>query len=41
MVRLMMEARDEGLTPSANVIAELRGSESPDEVVVNAGSIMD
>lgn len=33
-VRLKMEARDEGMAPSANVIAELRGREKPDEVVV-------
>jgi Zn-dependent M28 family amino/carboxypeptidase len=36
-VNLKMEARDEGLAPSANVIAEIRGREKPDEVVVISG----
>ena len=34
---LAMEARLEGEADSANVIAELRGSEKPDEVVVVSG----
>lgn len=33
-VRLTMEARDEPDVPSANVVADLRGSERPDEIVV-------
>jgi len=37
VVTLKMEAHDEGLVPSANVIAELRGSTWPDEVVVISG----
>ncbi|MBT8401510.1 MAG: M20/M25/M40 family metallo-hydrolase [Rhodothermia bacterium] len=38
-VRLTMEARDEGLVPSRNVVAELVGSESPQEVVILGGHI--
>jgi carboxypeptidase Q len=38
-VELKMEARDEGMVPSANVIGELRGRELPDEVVVIGGHI--
>ncbi len=36
-VKLKMEAKTEGLVPSANVVAELRGSELPEEVVVISG----
>ena len=36
-VSLFMEARLEGEADSANVIAEIRGSEKPDEVVVMGG----
>lgn len=39
VVTLKMEARDEGLAPSANVIAELTGRERPDEVVVIGGHL--
>ncbi len=39
VVRLRMEARHEGLAPSANVVAELRGSEKPEEVVVIGGHL--
>ncbi len=39
VVTLKMEARDEGLSPSANVIAELTGRERPDEVVVIGGHL--
>ncbi len=38
-VTLKMEARTEGMAPSANVIGELRGCELPDEVVVIGGHI--
>ncbi|MGE0481426.1 MAG: M20/M25/M40 family metallo-hydrolase [Phycisphaerae bacterium] len=38
-VTLRMEAKDEGLVPSGNVIGELRGREAPDEVVVIGGHI--
>ncbi len=37
VVRLKMEARDEGQAPSANVIGELRGRTHPDEIVVIGG----
>ncbi|MCH8805837.1 MAG: M20/M25/M40 family metallo-hydrolase [Planctomycetes bacterium] len=37
VVTLKMEARDEGMAPSANVVAELRGREEPDEIVVISG----
>jgi carboxypeptidase Q len=37
VVTLQMEARTEGKVPSANVIAELRGSTMPDEIVVVGG----
>lgn len=37
VVTLRMEARTEGKVPSANVIAELRGSSMPDEIVVVGG----
>lgn len=36
-VRLMMEARDEGLAESANVVASLRGREKPEEIVIISG----
>jgi hypothetical protein len=36
-VSLLMEARLEGDADSANVIAEIRGSEKPDEIVVMGG----
>ncbi len=39
VVTLKMEARDEGLVPSANVIGELVGREKPDEVVVISGHL--
>jgi carboxypeptidase Q len=39
VVRLKMEARTQGDAPSANVVAELRGREKPDEVVVIGGHI--
>ncbi len=38
-VRLMMEARDEGMVPSRNVVAEILGSERPQEVVILGGHI--
>lgn len=38
-VRLKMEARDEGLAPSANVVAELRGRDKPDEIVIISGHL--
>ena len=38
-LRLVMEARDEGLVASRNVVAELVGSELPDEVVILGGHI--
>ncbi len=38
-VTLKMEARTEGMAPSANVIGELRGCERPDEVVVIGGHL--
>ncbi len=38
-VSLSMEARLEGEADSANVIAEIRGSERPDEVVVMSGHL--
>lgn len=38
-VHLQMEARDEGMVPSANVVAELRGSEKPEEVLVIGGHL--
>ncbi len=39
VVRLKMAARNRGKVPSANVIAELRGRELPDEVVVIGGHL--
>jgi hypothetical protein len=39
VVRLKMSARFEGMVPSANVVGELRGRESPDEIVVIGGHI--
>ena len=39
VVRLTMGARDEGLVPSANVVAELVGRERPDEFVVIGGHL--
>lgn len=38
-VRLRMQASDEGMGTSHNVIAEMRGSELPDEIVVFGGHI--
>ena len=38
-VNLYMEARDEGEVPSANVLAEIVGSEKPEEIVVIGGHI--
>ena len=38
-VNLKMEARDEGMVESANVVAELRGSVAPREVVVISGHL--
>ncbi len=38
-VKLYMEARDEGLAPSANVLGEIVGSEKPEEIVVIGGHI--
>ena len=38
-VRLEMGAKDHGLVPSANVVAELRGSTQPDEIVVISGHL--
>lgn len=38
-VRLKMEARFEGEVPSANVIAELRGREKPEEIVIISGHL--
>ncbi|MCH7813332.1 MAG: M20/M25/M40 family metallo-hydrolase [Planctomycetes bacterium] len=37
VVTLKMEARNEGLVPSANVVAELPGSTHPEEIVVLSG----
>ncbi len=39
VVTLKMDARHEGMVPSANVIGELRGSERPEEVVVIGGHL--
>jgi carboxypeptidase Q len=39
VIRLRMEARTDPDVPSANVIAELRGREKPDEVVVIGGHL--
>ncbi|MCK6484735.1 MAG: M20/M25/M40 family metallo-hydrolase [Phycisphaerae bacterium] len=39
VVNLRMEARDEGMVSSANVVAELRGREKPDEIVVIGGHL--
>jgi len=38
-VRLMLEGRTEGEAESANVVAEIRGREKPDEVVVLGGHL--
>ncbi len=38
-VRLKMQARDEGTATSHNVIAEIRGTELPDEIVLFGGHI--
>ena len=38
-VKLYMEAADHGEVPSANVVAEIAGSEKPDEIVVIGGHI--
>ena len=38
-VRLKMEARFEGEVPSHNVIAELRGRENPEEIVIISGHL--
>jgi len=39
VVKLMMEAKDAGEAPSANVLAEIVGSEKPEEIVVIGGHI--
>ncbi|MCK6456912.1 MAG: M20/M25/M40 family metallo-hydrolase [Phycisphaerae bacterium] len=39
VARLSMEARDEGMVPSANVVGELRGREKPDEIVLIGGHL--
>lgn len=39
VVKLYMEAADHGLVPSANVLAEIVGSEKPEEIVVIGGHI--
>lgn len=39
VVRLVMEARTEPDADSANVVAELRGSELPDEIVIISGHL--
>jgi len=39
VVRLMMEAKNEGEADSANVVAELRGREKPDEIVIISGHL--
>lgn len=39
VVTLKMDARSEGDAPSANVVAELRGTERPEEIVVIGGHI--
>ena len=39
VVRLKMAAQHHGEVPSANVVAELRGSERPEEVVVIGGHL--
>jgi carboxypeptidase Q len=38
-VCLKMEAKHEGMSPSANVVAELRGREKPEEILVIGGHI--
>ncbi len=38
-VRLKMSAKDHGMVPSANVVAEIRGSEKPEEVVIISGHL--
>ena len=38
-VKLYMEAEDKGEAPSANVVAEIVGSEKPDEIVLIGGHI--
>ena len=38
-VTLRMEARSEGMAPSANVVAELRGRELPSEIVIISGHL--
>jgi carboxypeptidase Q len=38
-IRMKMSCRDEGMAPSANVIAELKGREAPDEIVVIGGHL--
>lgn len=39
VVKLMMEARNEGEADSANVVADLRGREKPDEIVIISGHL--
>lgn len=39
VVKLYMEAADQGEVPSANVLAEIVGSELPDEIIVIGGHI--
>jgi hypothetical protein len=38
-LRLSLESEDRGLTPSGNVVAELRGRAKPEEIVVISGHI--
>ena len=38
-VKLYMEARDEGMVPSANVVGEIVGTEKPEEIVVIGGHL--
>jgi carboxypeptidase Q len=39
IVKLKMEAKDEGEAPSANVVAEIVGTEKPEEIVLIGGHI--
>jgi carboxypeptidase Q len=38
-LRLVMEARDDGMVESANIIGEIRGRERPDEIVLVGGHL--
>lgn len=38
-IRLQLDCRDEGMVPSANVVADLRGREKPEEIVVIGGHL--